>query len=114
MGILGKFFKSRKQAQVQAVLVHLDGVGLSEGVYEGSGFTTLEDQLIELLARTKCGEFDGNEISETKATLFMYGPDADLLFSTIEGTLRAYPLCKGARVEIRPGGPGIASREVLL
>lgn len=44
----------------------------------------------------------------------MYGPDSEKLFKAVEPVLRAYPLCKGARVVIRRGGPGAPERQVEL
>jgi len=104
---------AREEPQ-QAVLVHLDGTGLPNDVYEKCDLATIEDQLAEIISRERLGEFDGNEIGPIETTLFMYGPDAERLFAGIEPTLRAYPLCRGARVEIRRGGPGAAMREVRL
>ena len=51
------------------------------------------------------------EIGPAETTLFMYGPDAERLFAGVEQTLRNYPLCQGARVVIRRGGPGSEERE---
>lgn len=98
----------------QAVLVHLDGVGLPDHVYKECDLATLEDRLVEAIASGRIGEFDGNEVGERETTLFMYGPDAERLFAGIEAILRDYPLCRGARVEIRRGGPGAEHRELLL
>lgn len=98
----------------QAVLVHLDGTGLPEHVYQDCDLATIEDRLIEVIERERLGEFDGNEMGATEATLYMYGPDAERLFAGIESTLRAYPLCQGARVVIRRGAPGAEQREIRL
>jgi len=98
----------------EAVLVHVDGTGLPDEVYEEYDLSTLDDQLIEVIERESLGEFDGNEVGPTETTLYMYGPDAERLFSGIENTLRAYPLCRGARVVIRRGGPGSKQRELRL
>jgi len=98
----------------QAVLVHLDGVGLPANIYAEYDLVTLEDQLIEVIERDGLGEFDGNEIGLGTATLFMYGPDAERLYLAIETTLRAYPLCQGAQIVIRRGGPGAPQREFRL
>jgi hypothetical protein len=98
----------------QAVLVRLDGRGLADDVYEQCDLATLEDRITEVIDREGLGEFDGNEVGPTETTLYMYGPDAEKLFVAIEPVLRAYPLCRGARVEIRPGGPGTRSREVRI
>ena len=52
---------------------------------------------------------------EYRTTLMgKYGPDAERLFAAIESSLRAYPLCQHARVEIRRGPPGAPAREVRL
>ena len=98
----------------QAVLVHLDGSGLPDHVYEECDLATIEDRLVEAIERDQLGEFDGNEMGPTETTLYMYGPDAERLFSGIEPILRGYALCQGARVRIRRGGPGTDEREVRL
>lgn len=116
MSILRRIFgqKSTALPSEQAVLVHLDGRGLPEHIYEEYDLATIEDRLIEVIERKRLGEFDGNEIGPDEATLFMYGPDAERLFAGIESILREYPLCQGARVEIRRGAPGGPLREVRL
>jgi hypothetical protein len=98
----------------QAVLVYLNGTSLPDKVYQEYDLLTIEDRLIEVIEREGLGEFDGNEIGPTETTLFIYGPDAELLFSGIEQTLRDYPLCQGAHVVIRRGGPGSEERVVRL
>ena len=102
-----------EQAQ-QAVLVYLDGTGLPDHIYDEYDLATIEDRLSEMLEREGLGEFDGNEVGPGQTRLFMYGPDAERLFEGIEPTLRGYPLCQGARVEIRRGGPGAQRRELRL
>jgi hypothetical protein len=102
------------QTEEQAVIVHLPGGGLPDEVYDNYDLSTLEDQLIEAVDRAGCGEFDGNEFGPAGATLYLYGPDAEALFAAIEGTLRAYPLCQNARVEIRYGPPGSPQREIAI
>ncbi len=112
MSILGSLFGKKKDEQ--AVLVYLDGTGLPDEVYRDCDLMTIEDKLTEIIERRKLGVFDGNEVGPKETTLFMYGPDAERLFSGIEQTLRDYPLCKGARVVIRQGKPGAAQRELKL
>ena len=121
MGILKNLFGRAPSATtpvvkppVQAVLVYLKGTGLPPHVYEQFDLATLEDQLTAAIIAGVLGEFDGNEVGPGETKLYMYGPDAERLFSGIEATLRAYPLCSGARVVIRKGGPGAGQREVLL
>ncbi len=74
----------------------------------------LGDVDLRRIDRENLAEFDGNEIGPTETTLYMYAPDAEKLFATIEAVLRGYPLCQNARVLIRRGGPGAKSREVRL
>jgi len=105
--------KANKRPE-QAVLVFLDGTGLPDGIYRECDLATIEDRLSEVIECNRLGEFDGNEIGSGGATLFMYGPDAERLFEGIEGILRDYPLCRGARVVIRYGEPGSRERELKL
>ena|SRR5690349_22740189 len=100
--------------EAQSILVHLDGTGLPDQVYRDFDLATLEDLLVAVMEKNKLGEFDGNEVGVGGATLFMYGPDADRLFAGVEQTLRDYPLCTGARVVIRYGGPGARQRQIDL
>lgn len=119
MGILKKLFGREPEGITapepeQAVLVHLPGSGLPDAVYEEYDLSTLEDRLIEAVAVSGSGEYDGNEFGPGEVVLYLYGPDAEALFSAIEGTLRGYPLCQNARVVIRRGPPGSPQREVML
>jgi hypothetical protein len=103
-----------QQTEEQAVIVHLPGSGLPDEIYKDYDLATLEDRLIEAVARSESGEYDGHEYESSEAILYLYGPDAEALFSAIEGTLRGYPLCQNARVGIRRGPPGSPAREVIL
>jgi hypothetical protein len=120
MGIFDRMFgnKSSPQAPVaqleQAVLVHLNGTDLPQSVYDNNDVITLEDKLTASLDSTGIGELDGNEVSQTGAVIYLYGSDAERLFTKIEPVLRSYPLCHKARVVIRQGKPGSTQREVNL
>ena len=114
--IFGKKTSDKGQSELaqQAVLVYLDGANLPDHIYEEYDLSSIEDKLVDVIERHGLGEFDGNETWPGETILFMYGPDAERLFAGIEQTLRDYPLCQGARVEIRRGGPGAPQREVRL
>ncbi len=98
----------------QAVLVYLDARTLPDEVYEEHDATTLEDKLTAAIEEAGTGDFDGNEFGGGEVVLFMYGPNAEALFRSIEPLLRAHPLCQNARVEIRPGGPDIPPQQLRL
>ena len=66
----------------------------------------IEDALIERIESAGVGEFDGNEVGPEHATLFMYGPDADALWSAVEPVVRQAPLGAGCFVVKRYGDPG--------
>ena len=95
----------------QAMIVFLASVDLSDADQQDA-LSRLEIDLIESVNQSGAGEFDGNEIGPDGIVLYLYGPDAELLFSTISGTLAKNPLSNGARVVLRYGGPGSREREV--
>jgi hypothetical protein len=103
-----------RQTEEQAVIVHLIGSGLPDETYQDYDLATLEDRLVKVVAHSESGEYDGNEFGEGETILYLYGPNAETLFSAIEGTLRGYPLCQNARVVIRQGPPGSPEREVII
>lgn len=116
MSLLSRLFGKRQpsnpegaKASEQAVLVHLD-----PSRTRGGELGNLEDALVEVIRSGGLGEFDGNEVSESAVTLYLYGPDAERLFSRIEPTLRASSLCAGAAVVVRLGGPGAPERRLRL
>lgn len=114
------FFKRKpavpkvKGGPEQAVLVYLDGINLPDEVYETCDTSTIEELLLPVLESTGAGEFDGTETGPTETCLFLYGPDAEKLWTVIEPVLKDYPLCQGARVVIRHGEPGAPQRELRL
>lgn len=116
MNIFAKFLggKAKQSVPGQAVIVYLDAHGLPDEIYEEHDLATLEDQLEQAINAAQAGDFDGNEFGPGVVTLYMYGPDAERLFSVVEAPLRAYPLCAGAKVVVRRGGPGSPERTLVL
>ena len=91
-----------------AVLVHIAGLP------EDAGLDVIEDALIEAIGRAGVGEFDGNAIGPDNAELYMYGPDADALWTVVEPVLRAVGLAPGSYATIRYGTPGARETRVEL
>jgi hypothetical protein len=79
-----------------AVIVHLrlddDGFGSAE---KRESINELQDVLADAIDEAEAGEFDGDEFGEGECVLFMYGPDADVLFDTIKPILKKSPHSKG-------------------
>ncbi len=63
----------------------------------------LSRRLEEQINAQGVGEFDGHEFGEGHCTLFMYGPDADALYSAIEPILRESTLIAGGHITKRYG-----------
>jgi hypothetical protein len=95
-------------SDLHAVLIHLDTS------YSPEDLAELEDKLAALVENARVGEFDGNEIGPDKTTLFLYGPDADVLFSVVRATVQQNPVSHDARVVLRYGDPGSTQREFVL
>lgn len=68
----------------------------------------LEDDLEGILAERDLGELDGHEIAVdgSDGFLFLYGPDAEALYSAIEAVLRASPVTQGGNATLRYGAYG--------
>jgi len=104
----------RRPVYEQAVIVRLSPPQRRASTEPEEDLWTLETLLTDVIERQGLGEYDGNEIGEGGATLFMHGSDAEDLFRGVEATLRASSLCENAQVQIRPGPPGTVHREVGL
>jgi len=98
----------------EAVLISLDAQGLDDAVYQAYDLSTLEDLLSEQIEPDGIGELDGHEAGPEQTTIYLYGPDAEELFSRVQPILASYPLCQNSRVVIRRGGPDSAQREVVI
>lgn len=90
-----------------AVIVHLrlddDGFGSAE---KRESINELQDALAAAIDKAEAGEFDGDEFGEGECVLFMYGPDADVLFDTIKPILKKSPHSKGGFAIKRYGEAG--------
>lgn len=99
----------------EAVIVHFPLSSSQMGTkQELDQIFKLETLLETAIIRNKAGEFDGNEIGQGECVLFMYGPDAKLLYKAISGVLENSLLVKGGIVRIRFGPPGSKEEKVKL
>ncbi|MDX2038378.1 MAG: hypothetical protein SFX72_17145 [Isosphaeraceae bacterium] len=98
----------------QAVLIHLDATSLPDEIYSNYDLEQLEQRIAHALQDSNVGEYDGNEYSFDEVVLYMYGPDAEAMYQVIEPIVQDYPLCRNARVVIRPGGSEVRGREIRI
>lgn len=113
LNLLDRFLKSKPTVipayspEQQCVLIYIEGEDLESSI-------PVQYALIDALKDESVGMFDGNEVGGGKIVLFLYGPDAELLYQRIEPVLRADSFCLGAKAVIRWGSPGAPQREVIL
>lgn len=112
MGILTRLFGMpgpESQAPEQAVIVTF-----KYGSTDLEPIFKLEKELEEAINIAAAGEFDGNEVAADggDASLYMYGPDADVLFAAVRPVLEACPFMDGAMVRLRYGPPEDGVREM--
>jgi hypothetical protein len=86
----------------QAVIAYFD--------YRGDELSPLfevENRLESAVVAAGVGEFDGNEIAVDRSDgrLYMYGPDAEVLFSVVRPILASADCLCNVRVKLRFGAP---------
>ena len=76
----------------------------------------LEEQLEDAIQRRAVGVYDGNELSPdgSDVTLFMYGPDADRLFSVVRPILESSKVIKEAVATLQYRSPEDEVTEVEI
>lgn len=94
-----------------AVIVHFQ-----YGSVNLSPLHELEDRVEAAIEAHGVGEYDGHEIAidGSDGLLYMYGPDADVLFETVRPVLETSAFMRGANVLKRYGPPGPASKETAV
>ena len=81
---------------------------------EAPAIIALEEAIEAALRRDRSGEFDGHDLRDGVWTLYLYGPDADRTFESIEGVLRSVPLEPGSQAIMRYGGRGAREERIPL
>jgi len=79
-------------------------------------FYHLAGRLASLVEREGIGQFDGDEFADGQCAMFLYGPDADILFNTIAPVLRSSSFARHARGRVvkNYGGPCPRRVSVLI
>lgn len=75
--------------------------------------TLLKENIIE---REHLGEYDGHEmaVDYSDGYIYMYGPDAELLFNGIKETLEQTGFMQGAKAKLRFGPPEDGVKETTI
>lgn len=92
-----------------AVYLELSGGDYGSGK-EQDEVRSFARELDVIIQKHGVGSFDGDEFGNGEAGLFMYGPDADRLFETIEPLLRSWSRLKGGHAIKRYGEPSRSER----
>lgn len=118
MGFFDKLFgkpqthqekSSKNNKPEHAVIVRFD-----YGIERLEPLHALEDKLEEVLGEKGVGEYDGHEIAVdySDGFLYMYGPNAEMLFKTVKPVLAETEFMKGAKATLRFGPPEDGVKEV--
>jgi hypothetical protein len=98
---------------MEGLAVYLDGVNLPDDIYRLCNINELADLIKDALAASG-GEIRGSWVGPNETSIYMYGPDAEAMYTALEPIMTAYPLCNNARVVIRHGNPALCPRTVRL
>ena len=97
----------------QAVIVRFD-----YGIDGLGALHDLEEKLELAITKKNVGEYDGHEIAMdySDGFLYMYGPNAEILFQAVLPTLKETSFMKGATAKLRfgPAQEGVKEIEVEL
>ncbi len=113
MGLLDKLFGNRNTSQSKepehAIIIHFQ-----YGKENLAPLHQLESRLESVLASKGIGEYDGHEIATdySDGFLYLYGPNAEILFKGVKATLESTDFITGALAKLRFGPPGDGVREI--
>ncbi len=116
MGLFDKLFgkktnEKQNEESEQAVIVRFN-----YGIQSLDPLHKFEKILEKIIIDKNVGEYDGHEIAVdySDGILYMYGPNAEILFKTIKDTLEKTTFMKGAVATIRFGPPEEGVSEISI
>ena len=98
----------------EGLAVYLDGISLPDTVYASCTADELADRIEAALTSDPLAGIRGSWQGPEETAIYIYGTDADAMYSAIERVLREYPLCQNSRVVVRHGNPDLSPRELRL
>jgi hypothetical protein len=83
-------------------------ISFQYGIEELDPLYALVNKLTILLEGKNIGDCDGHEIAmdNSDGSLYLYGPNAEVLFKAIKSTLESTSFLKGATAQLRFGASG--------
>ena len=118
MGIFDKLFGQKKNGIDSNNSEHAVIIDFLYGLKDLEPLHKLENQLRTLINENSLGEYDGHDIATdySDGILYMYGPNAELIFKSVQPVLEKAEFMKGANVKMRFGPPedGVKEIEVKL
>jgi len=97
----------------EGLAIYLDGISLTDETYDTCSCDGLAFLISKALSAVD-GEIRGSWVGRSETSIYIYGPNAETMFSTIFPILETYPLCQNARIVIRHGNPRLNPRTVRL
>jgi hypothetical protein len=102
-------------AEQQAVISKLKLVASPMGgEEERKRISALEDQLANAIKQSSSGDFDGDEYGDGFCTIYMYGPSAERLYTSVQPTLKSFRAASGLYVIKRYGKAGSKQDRITL
>ena len=113
MSFLSKLFGQKQKPQSIQSGEHAVIVSFRYGSTDLDPIFALSEQLEQAILAASAGEFDGNEVAAdgSDGNLYMYGPDADRLFTVVRPILESAVFLQPARIKLRYGPAGSGARE---
>jgi hypothetical protein len=103
------------QKAEQALLIYLK---LSDATFgdqnERESLYRFEDEISQMFYDSSIGEYDGNEVGDGYFTIYIYGPDADRIASSVIPKLKETEVLPGSYLLKRYGTPGAKEIKVPL
>jgi hypothetical protein len=111
MGPFDRIIWAKKTNREHAVIITFD-----YGIEELDDLFELESKLRNAIELKQVGEYDGHEIAmdSSDGTLYMYGPNAEVLFKCIKPILDETGFMRGAIAQLRFGPPSDNVKEIEI
>ena len=101
----------REFGRLQCLAIYLDGISLPDEVYAHLDF---EAVVAALGGAAGDDSYRGFWQGPEETGIFLFGPDAEAMYATVEPLLRRLPIGQNARVVMRHGKQSLNPREIRM